>query len=67
MAIKKKAAKKSVTKKTANVNIKGAVVPDNNQTSTIQFSAKLTLTPGKQKRVNILVTGDPIKKMTLRD
>jgi hypothetical protein len=71
MATKKKAAtKKAAVKKTVtkpNVNFTGVIVPDDCQTCTIQFLAKVTVTPGKPKRVKVLVTGDPITKLTVTD
>lgn len=63
----KKAAKKPAAKKanSANVNIKGTLVPDDCQTCTLVFSANLSLTPGKAKRIKILATGNPISKIAL--
>ena len=71
MATKKKAApKKAAAKKKAtkpNVNFTGIIVPDDCQTCTILFLAKVSLTPGKPKRVKLLATGDPMTKLTVTD
>jgi hypothetical protein len=73
------ATKKAPTKKTTKngapktghkpqkVNISGVLVPENCQTCTSFFTAKVTLTLGKAKRVKMLVKGDPISKITISD
>ncbi|HUK17078.1 MAG TPA: hypothetical protein VLW65_11725 [Bryobacteraceae bacterium] len=70
MATKKKAAPKKAAKKKAtkpNVNFTGVIVPDDCQTCTILFLARVSLKPGKPKRVKVMATGDPITKLSVTD